>query len=69
VRLRPDVRTGDEACPVTTLRWYFLDEHETLPAGNPCTALMAKSITKAPDEARATIREQGTTTVKAPNTR
>jgi deoxyribodipyrimidine photolyase-related protein len=55
---RPEVKTGALACPITTLYWHFLVKHETLLAGNPRTALMAKSITKVPAADRAAIRAQ-----------
>ena len=43
---RPEQRTGDDACPVTTLYWHFLDKHEAVLAKNPRTSLMAKNITR-----------------------
>jgi len=55
---RPEVKTGALACPITTLYWHFLVKHETLLAGNPRSALMAKSITKVPAADRAAIRAQ-----------
>jgi len=33
-RYRPDRRTGDDACPVTTLYWDFLGRHRATLAGN-----------------------------------
>ncbi len=63
-RYRPEVKTGPRACPVTTLYWYFLDQHEKLLAGNPRTSLMARNITglSAPD--RAALREQAAVTLR-----
>jgi deoxyribodipyrimidine photolyase-related protein len=61
---RPEVKTGALACPITTLYWHFLDKHETLLAGNPRTALMAKSITKVPAADRAAIRAQAAVTLR-----
>ena len=55
-RYRPDVRTGARACPVSTLYWGFLDREEARLAANPRTALMAKSVARLGDEARAAIR-------------
>jgi deoxyribodipyrimidine photolyase-related protein len=40
----PKGRTGDSACPMTTLYWHFLKNHETELAGNPRTALMVKNL-------------------------
>jgi deoxyribodipyrimidine photolyase-related protein len=56
-RYKPDVRTGSTACPVTALYWAFLDRHEASLAANPRTALMARSVARLNDEARAAIRE------------
>lgn len=47
----PDTRTGPGACPMTTLYWNFLDQHEAAFAGNPRTTLMIKHLQRmAPDE-------------------
>ena len=63
-RYQPDVKTGANACPVTTLYWNFLDKHEAALAGNPRTALMVKNISRLSTEARAAIREQAALTLK-----
>ncbi len=54
---KPDVRTGEGACPMTTLYWNFLDQHEASFAGNPRTALMVKNLQRMTDEERAKVRE------------
>jgi deoxyribodipyrimidine photolyase-related protein len=54
----PDVRSGPRACPMTTLYWRFLDAHATALAANPRTALMARSVVRLPEAARAAIRER-----------
>jgi deoxyribodipyrimidine photolyase-related protein len=55
-RYRPDRRSGDDACPFTTLYWDFLDRHEALLARHPRMALQVKNLARiAPDE-RAAIR-------------
>ncbi|MEI7786112.1 MAG: cryptochrome/photolyase family protein [Betaproteobacteria bacterium] len=41
---QPERRTGDTACPLTTLYWHFLKTHEAELAGNPRTALMVKNL-------------------------
>ena len=63
-RYRPDVKTGPDACPVTTLYWYFLDQHEKLLAANPRTALMAKSITRMPAADRVALRAHAAATLR-----
>ncbi len=55
---RPEQRTGDDACPVTTLYWNFLDKHEATLMRNPRTALMAKNIGRLEPAERASIREK-----------
>ena len=55
-RYRPDVKTGENACPVTTLYWHFLDKHVETFAHNPRTALMVKNLLRLSDEERAAIR-------------
>ncbi|MFM7343572.1 MAG: cryptochrome/photolyase family protein, partial [Betaproteobacteria bacterium] len=40
----PQHRTGEKACPLTTLYWYFLKTHEAQLASNPRTALMVKNL-------------------------
>ncbi|HEY1059580.1 MAG TPA: cryptochrome/photolyase family protein [Limnobacter sp.] len=57
-RYDPAVKTGDKACPFTTLYWGFLDKHEALLAANPRTGLMAKNIGKLSDEQRIELRGQ-----------
>lgn len=57
-RYRPDVKTGPNACPVTTLYWHFLDRHEKMLLGNPRTALMTKNITRLSAEERDALRQQ-----------
>lgn len=53
-RYKPEVKTGADACPYTTLYWHFLIKHYDSFAGNPRTALMAKNVTRMhPDELSA----------------
>jgi deoxyribodipyrimidine photolyase-related protein len=49
-RYRPAQRTGDRACPFTTLYWDFLARHETLVAANPRMALQVKNLARVPAE-------------------
>ncbi|GAA5161949.1 cryptochrome/photolyase family protein [Viridibacterium curvum] len=55
-RYKPDQRTGDKACPLTTLYWHFLDRHEAALAGEPRTALMVKNLARIPATEREAIR-------------
>jgi deoxyribodipyrimidine photolyase-related protein len=55
-RYKPDVKTGADACPMTTLYWNFVDKHERALANNPRTALMAKNIGRWSEASRAELR-------------
>jgi deoxyribodipyrimidine photolyase-related protein len=52
----PETRVGPDACPMTTLYWNFLDQHEASFAGNPRTALMVKNLQRMTPELRAEVR-------------
>ncbi len=53
---KPDERSGAAACPMTTLYWNFLDQHEASFASNPRTALMVKNLQRMSDADRAAVR-------------
>jgi len=55
---QPEARTGVNACPMTTLYWNFLDNHETRFSSNPRTALMVKNLQRIAPEERQAIRER-----------
>jgi len=57
-RYQPATRTGDDACPFTTLYWNFLDKHEKMLVANPRTSLMAKNVSRLTEDERAAIRQQ-----------
>ncbi len=57
-KYKPAQKTGDSACPFTTLYWAFLDKHESLLASNPRTGLMVKNIQRMDDEQRKAIRDK-----------
>ena len=63
-RYKPEVKTGSNACPFTTLYWNFLDKHEKMLTGNPRTALMVKNITRLSPEERGAIRAQALMTLE-----
>jgi deoxyribodipyrimidine photolyase-related protein len=43
-KYKPEIKTGPQACPTTTLYWHFLIKHYETFARNPRTALMAKNV-------------------------
>ncbi|MEZ0288036.1 MAG: cryptochrome/photolyase family protein [Methylophilus sp.] len=45
-RYDPKLKTGEAACPFTTLYWAFLIKHETLLTSNQRTRLMAQHVGK-----------------------
>ena len=53
---RPEARTGARACPVTTLYWNFLLDHERRLAASPRTMLMARNAARLGADERAAIR-------------
>ncbi len=63
-RYDPARRSGDAACPYTTLYWHFIARHETTLAANPRTALMAKNLQKLSEEDRAGIAQRAAQILK-----
>jgi deoxyribodipyrimidine photolyase-related protein len=61
-RYQPELRTGPNACPMTTLYWDFLIRHEKGFAGNPRTALMVKHVGRMSEEDKTQIRVQADAT-------
>ncbi|KQW40368.1 cryptochrome/photolyase family protein [Rhizobacter sp. Root404] len=57
-RYDPAQRSGERACPFTTLYWDFLMRHEALLAGNPRMALQVKNVARLADAERAAVRER-----------
>ncbi len=57
-RFRPAQRTGEAACPFTTLYWDFLMRHEQRLARNPRMALQEKNLARLPAAEREAIRAQ-----------
>ncbi len=55
-RYDPTQRSGDRACPFTTLYWDFLLRHEQVLARNPRMALQVKNARRLDEAARAAIR-------------
>lgn len=54
-RYKPELKTGADACPVTTLYWHFLFKHHAVFANNPRTALMAKNAERFTTEEKQLI--------------
>ena len=54
----PTRRTGDRACPLTTLYWNFLDRHRDELNGNPRAALMMKNYQRIDASELELIRRQ-----------
>ena len=49
-KYKPEVRFGEEACPITTLYWNFLIKHRKQFESNPRTRLMTANLKKISDE-------------------
>ena len=43
-KYKPELKVGENACPITTLYWNFLINHYETFSRNPRTALMAKNV-------------------------
>jgi deoxyribodipyrimidine photolyase-related protein len=57
-RYDPALRTGETACPMTTLYWSFLDRHADELGKNPRAALMMKNFERIASDERELIRNQ-----------
>ena len=57
-KYKPELKTGAEACPTTTLYWHFLIKHYDTFARNPRTALMAKNVDRFSAEDVAAVHAQ-----------
>ena len=59
-RFRPELATGENACPFTTLYWDFLATHAARFSRHPRTVLQWKSLSGKTAEELAAIRERAT---------
>lgn len=59
-RYDPKQKTGEGACPFTTLYWAFLIKHEASLASNQRTRLMVKHVANLSSDERAAIHETAT---------
>jgi deoxyribodipyrimidine photolyase-related protein len=57
-RFKPELATGADACPFTTLYWDFLARHQQRFARHPRTALQWKNLERMDPEQLAAIRAQ-----------
>jgi len=57
-RYDPKARTGERACPFTTLYWDFLARHEARLARNPRMALQVKNLARLDATERAAVAER-----------
>ncbi len=57
-RYDPAQRTGEQACPFTTLYWDFLMRHEAALSDNPRMALQMKNMARLNDAQKQAIRER-----------
>ncbi len=55
---QPAQRTGEQACPFTTLYWDFLARHQALLARNPRMGLQLKNLARIPPAEMAAIAER-----------
>jgi len=55
---KPELKTGADACPTTTLYWHFLIKHYDTFSRNPRTALMTKNVDRFDAKTVAEIQTQ-----------
>ena len=54
-RYDPAQRTGERACPFTTLYWDYLMRHEKLLCKNPRMAMQLKNLARLSETGRAAV--------------
>ncbi len=60
-KYKPDIKTGEQACPFTTLYWQFLIKHYDAFSRNPRTSLMTKNVDRFSVEEKQAIEQHATT--------
>ena len=58
-RFDPGKRTGEDACPFTTLYWHYLIRHEKKLKGNPRLSLAYNNLKRIPKGEQKEIMRQG----------
>jgi deoxyribodipyrimidine photolyase-related protein len=56
-KYQPELKTGADACPTTTLYWHFLIKHYDTFSRNPRTALMTKNVDRFSAEDVAEVQK------------
>ena len=57
---KPELKTGENACPTTTLYWHFLIKHYDTFSTNPRTALMTRNVDRFEPEEVSAIQIRAT---------
>ena len=57
-KYKPELKTGETACPTTTLYWNFLIKHYATFSRNPRTALMAKNVDRFSEADKSEVQAQ-----------
>ena len=57
-KYKPGERTGERACPFTTLYWDFLSRHEAMLAKNPRTVMQVKNLARVSADERRRVAER-----------
>ena len=57
-RYDPAQRSGNSACPFTTLYWDFLMRHEATLVRNPRMALQVKNVARLTDAQKVAVHER-----------
>lgn len=57
-RYRPDRAIGEQACPMTTLYWDFLDRHQRRFAAHPRLKMQINNLLRKSEQERQSIRVQ-----------
>jgi deoxyribodipyrimidine photolyase-related protein len=58
---KPDIRYGEQACPMTTLYWNFLIKHSDALNQNPRTRLMTANLAKISTDDQGLIQHHAQT--------
>jgi deoxyribodipyrimidine photolyase-related protein len=56
-KYKPEVRFGENACPVTTLYWHFLIKHRNQFESSPRTRLMTANLKRISDDDQKSIQK------------